>query len=81
LGGDVLGSGFVFHEPVDTVQLNLKVKLTVEDEVREFDGKGFFDVYYSKHFLVHLVVVVVFEECFCAVLEGAVVIFVEGLLG
>ena len=80
LGGDVLRSGFVFHQPVDAIELDLKVKLTVEDEVREFNTEGLFDVDYFHHRAVASVVVVVLKEGLGTVIEGTVIVFVEGLL-
>jgi hypothetical protein len=79
LGGDVLGGGFVFHQPVDAIELDLKVKLTVEDELREFNAKGFLDVNYFHHGAIARIVVVILEEGFCAVVEGTVVVRVECL--
>lgn len=80
LGGDILGSGFVFHQPVDAVELDLEVKLAVEDELREFNAEGLFDVDNFHHGTVARVVIVVFEEGFGTVVEGAVIVRVEGLL-
>jgi hypothetical protein len=80
LGCDVLRSSFVLHEPVDTVEFNLKVELAVEDEFREFNAEGFFDVDNFHHGTVARIVVIVFEESLGAVLKGTIVVFVKVLL-